>query len=454
MALYLGIDLGTSYFKAGLFDDAGSLRGLGRVAVEPQTPAPGRVEVPVEVFWQRLRQALDQALAEANAGPDQVAALSYSSQANSFILLDRGDRALTPLILWTDARTGSVSEDWEAFAQSEAFQRHVGFQGISGGSAVGTWRWFADHEPAIWPRVRWQLTISDYFTFAMTGERVGDASTAAFLGLYDLAAKVWWPEALRTFGVDPERLARPLRPGTRCGLTTRQGAALLGVPAGIPVAVGGLDHHIAAFGSGVGRFADMSISTGTVLAALGLVDEPSQKPGCCHGPHVDGRRYFRLAFDPNGAGQLEDYQRRFAPSRSIDQLIALAAAVPPRTRPACEPSADFSNREHGIAVRQLLERIAAAHRSLVLQVSSLREIRRIAATGGGARSPLWLQIKADMLGVSLLRSSSERACLGAATIAAAASGRFSTLDEAALAMIHPGGTFEPNPSAAALYRGQ
>jgi len=59
-----------------------------------------------------------------------------------------------------------------------------------------------------------------------------------------------------------------------------------------------------------------------------------------------------------------------------------------------------------------------------------------------------------MLGVSLLRSSSERACLGAATIAAAASGRFSTLDEAALAMIHPGGTFEPNPSAAALYRGQ
>ena len=267
MGLYLGIDFGTSYFKVGLFDEAGSLRGLGRVAVEPRTPAPGRVEVPIEAFWQRLRWALDEALAQARALPIEIAALSYSSQANSFVLLDRADRALTPLILWTDVRADSIGEGWEAFSQSETFRRHVGFAGISGGFAVGKWRWFAKNEPETWARVRSQLTISDYFTHAVTGERAGDASTAAFLGLYDLTAKAWWPEALRIFDVDPNRLATPLRPGSRCGVTTRQGASLLGVPAGIPVAVGGLDHHIAAFGSGVGRFADMSISTGTATDA-------------------------------------------------------------------------------------------------------------------------------------------------------------------------------------------
>ena len=129
--------------------------------------------------------------------------------------------------------------------------------------------------------------------------------------------------------------------------------------------------------------------------------------------------------------------------------------MPPCTRPVREPTADFSDREHGVAIRHILEKIAATHRRLAFEVASSGAIKKIVATGGGARSPLWLQIKADMLGVPVVRSSSaERACLGAATIAAAASGHFSTLDEAAIAMVHPGDAFEPNPSITALYRAQ
>ncbi len=453
MSLYLGIDLGTSYFKVGLFDAAGSLKGLGRVAVDPRTPRPGRYELPAQAFWQKLRRGLDEALAQAGARADSIAALSYSSQANSFLILDQADAPLTPLILWTDTRGAEVPPAWEEFSQTEPFRRHVGFAGISGGFAVGKWLWIEKNQPEIWAKARRLLTISDYFTYALTGEPVGDGSTAAFLGIFDLTAGTWWERSLATFSIDAGKLSRPIRPGSRCGVVSARGAALLGVPSGTAVAVGGLDHHIAAVGSGVGRFAEMSISTGTVLAALALVDEPAPKEGCYHGPHVDGQRYFRLAFDPDGAGQLEDYQKRFSPGLSIEQLIALAAKTPAGSRPSGTPTAGASDKEHGARIRCILEKVAATHCRLARDAADPGSVRRIVATGGGARSPFWLQIKADMLGIPIVKSSSsERACLGAAAIAAAAAGAYASVDEATLGMVHPGDTFDPDPKVTEFYR--
>jgi sugar (pentulose or hexulose) kinase len=223
---------------------------------------------------------------------------------------------------------------------------------------------------------------------------------------------------------------------------------LLGLPAGIPFAVGALDHHAAAIGSGIGRMAELSISTGTVLAALAIVDAPAPQAGCYHGQHVDGARYWRLAFDPNGAGQLEEYQRRFAPQRTIEELLALAAEAPPGAAWRASTPGD------GPAVRTVLERVSAAHRELVRKVTSGGSApTRIVATGGGARSPLWLQISADLLAVPIVTPAcAERACLGAAMFAAVASGRYSTIADAAAVMVRPDREFEPNPKNVALYR--
>jgi xylulokinase len=189
MTLLLGIDLGTSYFKVGLFDPAGALRGLGRVRVEAHSPAPGRRELPVETFWILLRRGLSEALAQAGAKAGDIAGVSYSSQATTFLLLDRADAPLTPLILWTDTRGGPVEANLEAFARSEAFGRAVGHAGLMAESAVPKLRWFMRHAPHVWTQAARILTVSDYFTFALTGERAGDASTAAFLGLYHLAER-------------------------------------------------------------------------------------------------------------------------------------------------------------------------------------------------------------------------------------------------------------------------
>jgi xylulokinase len=449
MSLLLGIDLGTSYFKVGLFDERGALRGMGRVPVPKVTPAPDRCELGVPEFWRALRLGLAQALNQAHAQPSQISGISYSSQATTFLLLDERDDPLTPFIVWTDRRGAPLDPALAAFGQSAEFAHATGFQGLAPESAGAKWRWFQREDPARWARARRIMTISDYFTFALTGERVGDASTAAFLAVYAIGQGEPWREAMAAFGVSASQFSTPLLPGAVAGRTTSRASALLGLPAGIPFAVGALDHHVAAIGSGLERFADMSISTGTVLAALTLVTAPLPSSGCYHGRHVDGERFWRLAFDPNGAGQLEAYQQRHAPELTVEDLLARAAAAPVGAGWRGGPGPD-----HGTATRAILERVAATHAQLVTAVTiDSGAPQRVVATGGGARSPLWLQIDADILGVPVVTPAcAERACLGAAMFAAVAAGRHPTLPAAALAMVHPDREYMPIGANVALYR--
>jgi sugar (pentulose or hexulose) kinase len=432
MTLLLGIDLGTSYFKVGLFDPQGGLKGLGRVAVDVDTPQPGRVELPVGRFWALLRNGLAAALHQAGATAAEIAGVAYSSQANTFLLVDRHEDPLTPLVLWTDARASELDERWREFTLSGEFGRTTGFNGSTSHAAAAKWLWFQKHEPQLWAQAQGVMTLADYFAFVLTGERVGDAGTAALLGIYDLGAQAWWPRAQEYYGVAGKRFSAPLRPGTVRGKTVAAAEKLLGLPRGISFAVGGLDHHVAALGAGLGSVADASISTGTVLAAVALCDRVTPMPRCYHGPHFEGGAFYRLAFDPRGAGQLEEYRQGFAPESSIEQLIASVEKLP------------GASYERGAAVRAILEKIAIAHRELLFRLRAGTPVRRVVATGGGARSEVWLQIKADILGLPVVApASAESACLGAAMLASVAAGVHGALPNAAKTMARPGKTFLP-----------
>lgn len=434
MPLLLGFDFGTSYLKAGLFDPAGELRGLGRVGVPVEGTTAGTRELMTETFWRLARAALDEALRQAGASPTDIVGVSYASQANTFLLLDAAGAELTPLIVWSDRRAEVAPGD-AAFAASEVFQRAVGFRDLAPESAVTKCRWWQRERREEWARARGFMTLSDYFTWALTGEMAGDASTAALLGLYHLGERRWWPEALRHFGLAELQLATPRAPGTACGATSGAARARLGLPAGIPFAVGALDHHAAAIGAGVGTLADASLSTGTVLAALCLVPEVAPIRGCLHGPHFDGAQYYRLAFDPRGAGELEKFQREHAPARTLDQLIQAALDG---VSPAVAPT-DPETRQRR-QVRAILDRIAGAQRELLHAIlPSGKALRAVAVTGGGARNAAWLEHTARTVGVSVIASTAaERGCLGAAIFAAGA------------AKIHP----SPAAAARAMVRGR
>ncbi len=458
MELVLGIDLGTSYFKLGLFDRAGEPRGLGRVSVPTEVGGGSLCELAVEDFWSALREGLRQALQQADAKDSDIQAMGYSSQANSFVLLDEHDKPLTPLILWPDSREEEIDPAVLQLWQREDFFRITGL-GIqySEQFAIAKMKWFQRHQPDVWARTSRIMMISDYLVFSLTGQAFGDGGTASLLGLLDLQRNEWWDEALRSIGISPSQLSALLSPGTVAGRVTAEGSARLGLKPGIPLAVGSLDHHVAAIGAGVGQLPQFSESTGTVLACLCLTDGYNPIKNCCVGPGIGGKGYYQLAFDGNGASALEWYHRNHAPQISIPDLVDMAENVPPGSNglvalPSANNYPDFNgfrnltaDHKHGHFVRAIMESTAASLAVLVDRLCPEARPRRIVATGGGARSNPWLQIKADMLDVEFVTSTcSEPACLGAAMLAAVAAGWFEGLDGATKDFSSTSKTFRPN----------
>jgi sugar (pentulose or hexulose) kinase len=287
---------------------------------------------------------------------------------------------------------------------------------------------------------------------------VGDAGTASLLGLFDLPRGCWWPAALDALDLDSTLLSTPLPPGVVVGLTSPAATERMGLPAGVPLAAGSLDHHMAAIGAGAGTLAPVSESTGTVIACLRYLDEFRPLPGCCMGPTgLASPAFYQLAFDDGGAGSLEWYVRNYAPRLTLAELLLLAAETPPgcdglTARSGCEryPGlAGFANataaHTPGHYARAILESTAASLARLVDRLCPAGRPERIVATGGASRSDLWLQIKADATGATLVSPACpEPACLGAAVLAAVAAGWFADASDAAQAWVVPGRLFHPN----------
>lgn len=464
MELVLGIDLGTSYFKLGLFDRKGKVRGLSRVFVLKETHDGSRCELPVGRFWELLNQGLSEACNEANSNRGDIEAISYSSQANSFVLLDDNNQPLTPLILWPDSRVKRVDKAVRELWQRNDFLKKTGLGiGSSPQFCVTKLRWFQQNQPAIWSRVNRIMTISDYLTFGLTGQTVGDEGTASLLGLWDLQNHDWWDEALQMLGLSRPRLSKPLGLGTVAGTVNAEGAKRLEIKNGVALAVGSLDHHIAAIGAGIGQEACVSESTGTVLACLCCSEQYRPKTNCCMGPH-HGREWYQLVFSGNGALALEWYQKHYAPDISIDELMKLAGLVDIGSNglialPSLEKYqglAGFLNmsaeHQHGSFVRAIMESTAATLAGLIVSLCPGGTPEKIVATGGGARSNLWLQIKADLLGAEFMTTDcQESACLGAAMLAGVAAGWFENLDQASAAWVSVLKKFSPTGAGQKAY---
>jgi xylulokinase len=430
MELVLGVDLGTSYFKLGLFTPQGRLCGLGRVKVPKRTDDSNRCELSVELFWATLKEGLVQALEQAQATPKDIQAVSYSSQANSFLLLDANDQPITPLVLWPDLRAKELEPKLSQFWARADFLSTTG-KGVMGPeSYAAKLLWFQKEAPDLWARSARVMSISDYFTFGLTGQYVGDQGTASLLGIWDLPNGRYWPEALEILSLTPEQLSQPLSPATVAGSVTSVGAKLLGLLQEIPLAVGSLDHHMAAIGAGVGEIADCSESTGTVMACLNYQPTYQPRKDCVMGPAHLGKGFYQLAFDGDGTGTLDWYKNSYAPNYTYDELSQQAQSISPgadgliakshaQSYPELTGFENVSDRHHhGHFVRAIMEQKARLLKKLVDQLCDSKPPDRIIATGGGARSDVWLKIKSEIIGVEFVTTSCEEpACRGAATFA-------------------------------------
>ena len=409
MSFFLGIDLGTSYFKAGIFDETGKLHGLGRQAVEKNRNGAS-CELPVTVFWNTLRLCIENAKQQAQIVSKDILALSYSSQTNSFILLDDADKSLTPLILWPDERVQELPASLLALTQKADFLANTGL-GIPPGrqSMIAKIDWFQKNQPRIWEKVKSVMSISDYLVFMLTGERISDFSTSSMTGLFSVPNRQWWPEALDLFGLKGSHLSTPVKTGALIGHISSKGVEYTGLSPKTLLFAGGLDHHLAAIGAGAICSNHASESTGTVLACVNYQEGYYPRASINVAPGLDDKHYFQMAFSANGAVALEEYQKNHAPKLTIPELLQLAENIEPGSK----------GSSHGHCIREILESTALSLLELVKKLEQSSEIRTIIPTGGGAQSRLWLQIKANILNKTfLVPESNELACKGAAMLCA------------------------------------
>ena len=429
MSFFLGIDLGTSYFKVGLFDEKGRLHGLGRQPLIKKS-RDVMCEVEPAVFWKTLRVCVDQAMTEAQITCNEIEALSYSSQTNSFILLDKSDKPLTPLILWSDERVIELPGSITRLTENKDFLYRTG-QGIKPGvqSMIAKTDWIRKRDPDLWRETKHILSISDYLIYSLTREKISDLSTSSMTGLLDIINHTWWKEALDIFGIEQTNLSMPIKTGTEIGKMTTKGAERIGLSPGIKMFAGGLDHHMVAVGAGLTHLDYISESTGTVLACVNYVAGYHPRKDVNIAPGLESGHYFQMAFNTNGAAALEWYQQNFVPEYTIPELLELAEAI----EPGCEgltakPNADkfewpdgFNNIEekhsHAHFVRAILESTSSSLLELVNVIDPENRVTTIIPSGGGAQSRLWLQIKANLTNkLFLLPESGELACKGAALL--------------------------------------
>ncbi len=445
MSFFLGIDLGTSYFKAGVFDGKGNLRGLGRQVVNKETGEGTVCELPVAVFWRTLHTTIGEAVKNANIAPGEIRAVSYSSQANSFILLDSKDEPLTPLILWPDKRAEKNEFPlWNLTDNNEFLEKTgLGFS-LNSQFAIAKISWIQNKQPKIWEQVNSILSISDYLTFKLTGQKISDVSTASMTGLLDVTKCRWWNSALKAFSIDAGSLFTPQRIGSSVGKLTKTGAQLIGLSSGTSYYLGGLDHHCAAIGSGITQNNTICESTGTVLSCVGYAHKYDPGMNYCTAPGLSIGQYFQMAFNDNGALSLEWYQRMFAPDLNISELLKMAEDVKKGCDGlAAKPCANkyqglsgFENikpfHQHGHFIRALLESTSESLSVLSKLLKKTDFSDGIISTGGGAQSTLWVKIKADKLSTDFyIPECSETACMGAAMIGAVGNGDFGSWNELA-----------------------
>ncbi len=468
-AAFLGLDIGGSGAKAGVFDTAGQLLGFGRVPYHEMSDTSKVSDNSIESLYIAARDAARQAIRAAGVRP---VALSVASMGQTFVTLDESDRPLHPAILWYDARAGQKAHQLnERLAQAGNTSAPLPF--IDAIATVSKIVWLQARFPDVMRRARRYLTAPDYLAYRLTGEAVTDPNTASSTGFYVEDAPDYDARVLSVAGVEAGQLARIRPSGAPIAPVRPDQADEWGLAPGALFVAGANDQYAGALGAGNCRPGIVTETTGTCLALVTLAERlPLLPPGLLGGRFPIQRYQFALAYAKTAGLVLDWFRAQFYPDKTLADLEALAAVVPIGSRgvtvlphfdgvlsPQPHPNARGAFVNLTLAhtlpdlYRAVLESIAFSLREnieLLRATGFTIEIAR--SIGGGARSDLWLQIKADVTGLPIEQPAvTEAATLGAAMLAAVGRGVFASLEESSAVLYHAQRTFEPDAARHAQY---
>jgi xylulokinase len=457
VTVLVGLDVGTTGLKALALSPSGEVVARAEREYPLAVPRAGWAEQdPAD--WRRAAEETLDALAL-----DEIAGIGLTGQMHGLVALDADGRVLRPAILWNDQRTAAECREIEERLGLARLLELTGNRALPGFTAPKL-LWLRANEPETYERIAHVLLPKDYVRLALTGEHATDVADASGTLLFDVPGRRWSEEVLSALDL-PSAWLPPALESPSPSAQTRSGIA---------VAAGAGDQAAGALGVGVTAPGPVSVVVGTsgvVFAALpeAVVDPQGRAHVFCH---AVPETWHAMGVMLSAAGAFRWFRDVFAPGEPYDRLVAEAERWEPGVEgllfqpylagertPHADPLArgafvGLSHRhDRGALARAVLEGVAYGLRDSLEVLRSLGcrlEVGR--ASGGGARSALWLEIVASVLGLPLERTVVEEgAAYGAALLGGVAGGVFADVHKAVAACVRVRESIEPDPDWERFY---
>lgn len=466
--LYIGIDLGTSAVKLLLMDADGTVKNIVSREYPLYFPKPGWSEQKPEDWYQETMAGLKELLQGFDT--KQVAGISFGGQMHGLVILDENDEVIRPAILWNDGRTTEECDYLNQVIGKDKLSEYtanISFTGFTAPKIL----WVKKNEPEHFARIKKIMLPKDYIAYKLTGMHCTDVSDASGMLLLDVKKRCWSKEMCQICGITEEMLPELYESYECVGTIKPEIAKELSLPDTVKVAAGAGDNAAAAVATGTVGDGKCNISLGT----SGTIFISSAKFG------VDKNNALHAFCDANGAYHLmgcmlsaascnkwwmdeiirtKDYA---AEQKNITKLGENHVYYLPYLMGERSPYNDPDARATFIGMtmdttredmtQAVLEGVAFALRDSFEVARSLGiTIGRTKICGGGAKSPLWKKIIANVLNISVdVLETEEGPSLGGAMLAAVACGEYASVEQAAAKIVKVVDTVEPDPALAAKY---
>ncbi|HHU72876.1 MAG TPA: xylulokinase [Clostridiales bacterium] len=466
--LYIGVDLGTSSVKLLLMDEAGDIKGIVTKEYPIYFPKTGWSEQDPEDWYSALVSGIKELTKDCNK--TDIDGISFSGQMHGMVILDEDDNVIRPAILWNDGRTGEECDYLNKEIGRDKISSYTANIALTGFTAPKL-LWVKKHEPENFAKIKKVMLPKDYIAYKLSGIHCTDVSDASGMLLFDVKNKCWSKEMLDICGLKEEQMAKIHESSHVVGSLTEKAASELGLPHTIKVIAGGGDQAVAAVGTGTVGEGMCNISLGTsgvvfVASQKFAVDDDNALHSFCH---ADGKYHF-MGVMLSAAASNKWWMDEIIGTRNYtkeqegitelgeNNVYFLPYLMGERT-PHNNPNArgtfigmtmDTTREDMTQAV---LEGVAFALRDSFEITQSLGvDIKRVRINGGGAKSPLWCKIMANVLNVKVDKINSEEGpAFGAAILAAVGCGRYATVEEACSKLIKVTQTTDQDPELVDRY---
>ena len=473
MSYYIGIDLGTSAAKLLLMDEKGEIVNVVTKEYPLEFPQPGWSQQNPE-DW---KKAMEEGIPELIAGIDasKIAGIGSGGQMHGLVVLDENDQVIRPAILWNDGRTAAQVDYLNNVIGKEKLSEltaNIAFAGFTAPKIL----WMKEKEPENFAKIKKIMLPKDYINYILTGVHACDYSDASGILLLDVKNKCWSREMLEICGVTEAQMPKLFESYDCIGTVKPDVAKALGLPEGVKVAAGAGDNAAAAVGTGVVGEGGCNISLGTsgtvfissksfgvdpnnALHAFAHADGGYHLMGCMLSAASCNKWFMdEILKTKDYAGEQAEIDEKKLGRNNVFFLPYLMGERSPINDTDARAmfigmSMDTTRADF---VQAVLEGVAFAIRDSVEVAKSLGiEIPSSKICGGGAKSPLWKKIMANVLGVKLESPASEQGPgMGGAMLAMVACGEYESVQAACDAIVKTASVLEPEEELTALYEAQ